>query len=80
VGEHREDAAVAVLALGHSELLQDAANVCFDGSLAEMEPLCDARVGKALSHELEHLARASSSSGSPSPCPENRQAIATWKA
>ena len=36
VGEHGEDAAVDVLALGHTKLLRDMADVCFDGSLAQV--------------------------------------------
>jgi hypothetical protein len=56
VGQHREDSAVIVFALGDAELHQDVAHVRLDRALAQVEPPGDACVGQALRHELEHLA------------------------
>ena len=56
--QHGEDAAVAVLALGHAELQEQVAHVRLDRALAEVEALGDAGVRESLRHQLEHLALA----------------------
>src|SRR5215216_5942693 len=57
-GEHRQHAAVVVLALGQVELLEDALHVPLDGARAEIEPLADRPVRAALGDEREHVALA----------------------
>src|SRR5215204_2826520 len=55
VGEHGEDAAVAVLALRDVELAQHMADVRLDRALAEEQPLGDPAVGQPLGHQSEDL-------------------------
>src|SRR6476661_1900456 len=57
-GEHGEDAAVVVLALGEAELLEDPLHVTLDRARAEVEPLPDRPVRPALGDLHEHVALA----------------------
>jgi hypothetical protein len=69
MGEHGEDSAVAILALGQVELHQDVAHVSFDRALAEVEALCDAVLVKpsAMSSSTSRSRSESSASGSSAP-------------
>ena len=57
-GQHREHAAVVVLARREAQLPEDAGHVLLDRAVGDHEPARDGRVRPALGHELEHLALA----------------------
>ncbi len=56
MGQHCEDAPVIILALRNAELHEHMTHVSLDRALAQVQPLCDPRVGQPLRHQLEHLA------------------------
>src|SRR3954467_14059903 len=55
VSEHREDAAVVVLARWETELVEDRAHALLHGALADGEPFADRPVRAALGDQLEDL-------------------------
>src|SRR5215211_5182098 len=58
VGEHGEHPPVVLRACGEVELPEDTRHVALDGTLADVELLCDGAVGAPLGHPAEHLALA----------------------
>src|SRR5215208_1167267 len=55
VGEHREDAAVVLLALRNPQLGEDASHVLLDRTLGDHEPLRDRAVRTSFGHQRQHL-------------------------
>ena len=58
VREHREDAAIVVLARWETELVKDRAHALLHGALADDEPFADRPVRAALGDQLEDLTLA----------------------
>ena len=58
IDDHRENAAVSVLAAWEVELHEDAPNVALARPLSEHEPPRDAAVRQALGHQGQNLALA----------------------
>src|SRR3954471_4891958 len=58
VSEHREDAAIVVLARWETELVEDRAHALLHGALADGEPFADRPVRAALGDQLEDLTLA----------------------
>src|SRR5690348_17737709 len=57
-GQHGKHAPVVLRGVGEPELVEDAADVALDRSLAEEEPLADGRVRAPLGHQPEDLTLA----------------------
>src|ERR1035438_2329287 len=64
--QHREHPTVILVGGRQLELRQDAADMLFDGALADKQPMGDSAVRTAFGHEREHL---------PLSCGEHRERV-----